>query len=382
MTPEQRDVLDMKERQGMTRKQIASELGISETAVKRRLERARTARVSSDTRRESLDPHVVDYLKRAGYSDLSGVHSGWVPTPAENEGGKEGNVYFYLGKDEQYIKDLGEAISDALVDHKPLKKIKRPKVTGEGYCNFVPLADLHLGGEYGNPEYEAVVTEVIDDVVSRLPPAEKAVLVELGDLFDANDHLGVTPASKNNCDVIRENHLATTQLAVKIMKRAIYRLAQTHREVEVHMCRGNHDETAYISVMVALAEHFERSDHVTIVVSDADYRVIPWGECAVFPNHGDKIKWGALKDVWADQFPDEWAAAKMQRLIWTAHFHHRRAEEMIGAEGEHFRTTAAPNKWAQQKGMISRGGMVGVTLHKEWGETGRTVSMMRPRRVV
>jgi hypothetical protein len=49
------------------------------------------------------------------------------------------------------------------------------------------------------------------------------------------------------------------------MKRVIYRLAETHKEVEVHMMRGNHDETAYMGVLLALVEHFRSSKHVNII---------------------------------------------------------------------------------------------------------------------
>ena len=83
-------------------------------------------------------------------------------------------------------------------------------------------------------------------------------------------------------------------------------------------------------------------------------------------------------DALRDQFPDAWAAAKYWRFVWTAHVHHDRQREMIGAMGEHFRTLATPNRWAMLKGLFSRGGLQCITLHKKDGEIGRTKANLRP----
>lgn len=271
-----------------------------------------------------------------------------------------------------------EAIKEAVEDVAPLPPIAvKASDGGKDVCNFFPLADLHCGGEYGNPEYEAQLNDLIDRVVSRLPPAEKAVVVDLGDLLDANDHKGTTPASGNNCDVIRDDHFGQLKMAIRVMKRVIYRLAETHPLVEVHMMRGNHDETAYMGVMLALGEHFRESDHVKVIESVDDYRVISWGQCAIFPNHGDRAKWEQLRDIWVTDFADEWAAAKVQRLIWTAHFHSLKSQELAGVTCEGHRSTAKGNRYVHLQGWRSKRGLCAVTLHKTEGEIDRTPSILR-----
>jgi hypothetical protein len=267
--------------------------------------------------------------------------------------------------------DLADAIKLALADLTPRGSITPPENLPEKLCNFIPLCDLHVGGEYGDPNYLDVVHKSITRLISGIPKAKKAVLLDMGDLLDANDHHGLTPASGNECDVIRENHLKNTVDAMNIMRHAIELLAQTHEEVEVHLLRGNHDETAYIGVMVALATFYKDTPSVNIILSDDNFRVIEWGKCAVFPHHGDKCKWEVLKDVFADQFCDAWTRAKFWRFIWTAHVHHDKARELGGAMGEHFRTLAKPNNWAQMKGLFARGSIQCVTLHTEDGETDR-----------
>lgn len=375
MTPDQKQIIHMKEVEGLTRKDIAYQLGISLQAVKARLERARAARkrVGAE-KQQSLDPEIASRLVDRGLTDLRGLHSGWVKENREDGTGE--SLYFYLGPDQERI-DFAEAVRDVLSDIEPLAPISVPPLVGEDCCNLLPLADLHCGGEYGNPEYEAKLIDLIDRIASRLPPAEKAVVVELGDLLDANDHKGVTPASGNNCDVVRDDHFGQMKMAIRVMTHAIRRLAESHREVEVHMMRGNHDETSFMGVMLALGAFFKDSDHVNIIESVDDYRVIDWGECAVFPNHGDRAKWDALRDVWVTDFADEWAAAKVCRLIWTAHFHSLKSQELAGVTCVGHRSTAKGNRYVHLNGWRSKRGICAVTLHKTEGEVDYTPSFIR-----
>jgi hypothetical protein len=354
-------------RSGKLRREIAEVTGLSDQAVYRRIIGAKKA--------ERLDPEIVRRLAETGVVDLGSLHSGWLIQ--KNQEGSGSSLYFHLGPDDEKIS-FADAVRDALDEIPRLPKIKRPKIVSNGKANWVTIADLHVGGEYGSDELENDFNYAIDTLVSRLPAAEKAVIFELGDVLDANDHKGVTPHSGNPCDVKRDEHLTNTQTAIRLMRRAIYRLAETHAAVEVHMIPGNHDPSAYVAVMLSLEAHFENSPHIHIVVTDEPFRVISWGECAAFPHHGDTLKWPALKDVFADQFPDEWAAAKMHRHIMTAHVHHEKKAELVGCVAEHFRTLHKPNAWAKGKGLFNRGSLTGITVHKEWGEYNRSTVNIRP----
>ncbi len=377
---EQAACLSLK-KQGKTREEIARQLNMSVPQVKRRLSAALKA--------DRLDPELAKRLAARGITDLAGLHSGWLmESKISKKGSKGSSLYFYLGPDQERI-DFAEAVREVLSEIPRLpplalgspvlsESLQLRRERGEGYANWIALADLHVGGDYGSPQLAQDFNDAIDDLVQRMPPAEKAVLFELGDLLDANDHKGVTPASGNPCDVKRDDHLATIQDAIRLIRRAAYRLAETHDEVEIHLIKGNHDPTAYFAVMLALAEHFADVNHIRVVVSDDEYRVISWGKCAAFPHHGDTLKWSQLKDVFADQFPDEWAAAKTHRHIMTAHYHHERRADMVGCVAEQFRTIHRPNGWAKGRGMFAYGSLTALTVHRDRGEEYRTISNIRP----
>jgi hypothetical protein len=358
MTAEQRQVWDLRQ-SGMTYREIAERIGTNENTVKLRLHRAK--------KWVALDPVIADRLHKRGFKDLGNLHSGWVIDKDKNGAGE--SLYFYIGPDQEEKISFADAVTEALQNIPQMPPLEKPEKIHNGNANFVAAADFHIGGDYGDPHYIAELEQAIDKLVSKLPPAEKAFLVELGDLLDANDHKGVTPASGNPCDVKRDNMWSTLMSAIRLFQRLIRRLAETHHSVEVHFCEGNHDRTAYMAVMIALAHHFEKAQNIEIVNCDDEYRVIPWGQCAVFPHHGDTLRPRDLKDVFADQFPDEWAAATAERQIWTGHYHVHKAEALPGVLHRQFGSPHGSNKWARSKGWFPKAYLSAVTLHKKEGET-------------
>ena len=370
VTENQAEALKLWRQNNQSYTAVAKAMGKGRTTVRELIQRALHWEEAENS------PGQIQALQDTGL-DISIAKHGWriVVDPVT---GSRNSVFWKSNQPDLDPIDVAEVLKEALETIAPLAPISFPSDLPEDLCNFLPLADLHIGGQYGDPQYLAEVHQAIEKLVSKLPKAKKAVLIDMGDLLDANDHKGITPASGNECDVIRENHLKNTLDALEIMKLAALRLAESHEEVEIHLLRGNHDETAYIAVMIALQALFKDMDRITVVVTDDDFRVIPWGKCCVFPHHGDKAKWEDLKNVFSDQFPDAWASAKYWRFIWTAHLHHDKQREMIGAVGEHFRTLAAPNRWAKLKGLFTRGGIQCVTLHKEDGEIHRTKVNLKP----
>jgi len=370
MTSKQSEALRLwrENKENMTK--TAKQLGLARSSLQELIKKALKWEAAEDS------PGQVAALETTGL-DVGIARHGWriVVDPVT---GSRDSVFWVSENPEIPPESFTHRLKEALKDIDKLKPIPKPAQCDEELCNFIPLADLHIGGQYGDPEYLKEIERCTYKLMGSLPKAKKAVILELGDLLDANDHKGLTPASGNACDVIRENVLKNSQDAIQIMSRFIVLALRTHEEVEVHLLRGNHDETAYIAVMLTLQAYFKDNKRVKIIVTDDDFRVIPWGLCAVFPNHGDKAKWEDLKGVFADQFPDAWAKAKYWRFIWTAHFHHDRQRDIMGVFAEHFRTLSAPNKWAKQKALFSRGGIQAVTLHKTDGEINRTKVNLKP----
>jgi len=372
MTPLQKERLRIWRENDESFTLAAQQAGISRQSL--------TSSVKAALIYEDADPGLQEAMDATGLTGAS-VTGGWRIVQETMPDGSivRNSVRYAIKRQEEEPVDVAGIFFEALKQSPAALPSTPPtEYLPKDLCNFVPFADLHIGGEYGDPKYLDEVYSAITRLCNELPAATKAVLIDMGDLLDANDHKGLTPASGNECDVIRENHLQNTIDAMNIMRYTINLLLPTHDEVEVHLLRGNHDETAYIGVMVALHAHYRDEPRVNVIVTDDDFRVIPWGKCGVFPHHGDKSKWEDLKDVFSDQFSAAWAKAKYWRFIWTAHVHHDKQRQLIGADAEHFRTLAKPNRWAQLKGLFSRGGIQAITLHKDNGEVGRTKVNLKP----
>lgn len=370
MTLLQKETLDRWRQNKENAAQTAQEMGKSRSTVRDLLEKALKWEAAQNS------PGQLEALHTTGL-DIGIARHGWRIKVDPTTGSRDS--VFWVSQNPQIVPEsFIDAMKEELKDLHRLAPVAKPTLCDKDLCNFIPLADLHIGGQYGDPDYLKVIESCTLELMAELPRAKKLVILELGDLLDANDHKGITPASGNNCDVIRDNVLKNSQDATKILARFITLGLETHEEVEVHLLRGNHDETAYIAVMMTLEAFFKDNKRVNIVVTDDDFRVVPWGLCAVFPNHGDKAKWEDLKNVFSDQFPDAWAEAKYWRFVWTAHFHHDRQRDIMGVFAEHFRTLSAPNKWAQQKALFARGGIQCVTLHKTQGEKKRTKVNLPP----
>ena len=360
------------QRDGKTLHEIAQALGLSRDQVRRRLTGAK--------KRLKLDPKMAESLAKRGIVDLAGLHSGWLLE--KDSDGSGASLYFHLGPDEDKI-DFAEAVKEVLSETVVADPIPGPGHDrhAEDLANWFFLADLHIGGDYGDPQLSKDFQYTIDDLVVRMPKAQRAVLFELGDLLDANDHKAATPASGNPTDSIRDNHLGNTIEALRLMKYASYRLLTTHEEVEIYMCRGNHDETSYFAVLIGLIEHFRDNPrlkiHLPTTPEEEEFFVVTWGECACLPNHGDKCKPEMLKEIFTDEFPDEYAAAKAFRLIATGHFHKLMVQSLGMTEHRQFGTLHKRNRWARQKFAPSRGQMSVLTVHKTIGLQDETISPIK-----
>lgn len=363
---EREDVAEYR-RQGVSFAKIAKKMGLSGDAVKRRWE--------GHKRNLDLDPQIAGRLEDIGLSDFRGLSHGWLIQ--KDEHGQGASLFFKMPGGEQV--NAVDAIKEALSDIEPLPPIAPPSEPAPpDLANAIAAADFHIGADYGRGNFEGAVKAATDTLFSRLQPAQKLFIVELGDLLDANDHKGLTPGAGNPLDVDRHALLSSTQIAIGILDHMIRRGLETHAEVQVDLVRGNHDETSYIAVMIGLGERYAENPRVNIVVTDDVFRVLRWGDNGILPHHGDKgMTWPKLKDIWTDQFPNHWADCRADRRIWTAHYHTLKSQDLLGAECEQFRTPAQPSKWARSKAYFSKGMIAGYTFDKTEGEVFRARSRVR-----
>ncbi len=306
---------------------------------------------------------------------------GWIHS-YDDDGKKIGATRWSAPEDVSQ-EDIRDVIRDALADIQPLPPIPPPDMVQADLNRILPVADLHYGGEYGRPEYDLECKATMDRLLAGACGVERTTIIDLGDTTDANDHVGVTPGGKNPVDVKRHTFLHVAKAALGFLKHLTYRALETSDTVEVHVLRGNHSETSYAAVLIGLAEHFALNPRVTVVMPpeegpEAMFRLIRWGACGVLADHGDRMKWKDLKDVWTTSFAQHWADCTAYRGIYTAHFHRDRMEDLAGCEARHFRSLSAPSHWAAARFPPMPRSASALTLHRRHGLVGSSQARLHP----
>lgn len=141
LTHKQRQVVDLRDREGLTYAEIERRLG-SKNARRTYL----AARKKIDAKAARLDPGAHQMLDKFGMGQMAGLHSGWMHKE-DKETGEWVSTYFFLGKD----GTPGEADLEALMDSAvkkvfrgDLAKPARPAPAGD-HLLVIDLADLHIG---------------------------------------------------------------------------------------------------------------------------------------------------------------------------------------------------------------------------------------------
>lgn len=140
---------------------------------------------------------------------------------------------------------------DAVISKRPRPaRVKTPKRLNRDLLAVYPLGDPHVGlyaWEHETGEAfdlaiaERIMKAAIDDLVDRAPPAETALLVDLGDFFHADNASNQTMRSGHALDVdTRWGKVFET--GIRIMAYQIEALLRKHRNVHVIVEIGNHDD--------------------------------------------------------------------------------------------------------------------------------------------
>ena len=93
LTDLQRRVIDLRDRQEQTWRQIAERMGKDRAQMQRCYKAAKRKLAEKQA---ALDPGVHKVLGNLGLQDLAGQHSGWVHKE-DPETGEWASVYYYLG---------------------------------------------------------------------------------------------------------------------------------------------------------------------------------------------------------------------------------------------------------------------------------------------
>jgi hypothetical protein len=269
------------------------------------------------------------------------------------------------------------ALDEMCKDIPALPALPNPKKVDSKTMAVYPFGDPHIGlhawhedtgNDYDLKIAEEVNLKAMQLAVSKAPPSEDALIVNVGDFFHSDNEENRTQ-SGHALDV-DSRYSKIIRIGVRIMQSLINTALTKHKRVRVINSKGNHDQKSSQWLAVALDARYHDEPRVQIDMNPSEYQYIQFGKVLVGVCHGDKIKPADLESVMASDEPLLWGATT-HRYWYTGHVHHDQLKEYRGCKFESFRTLAAKDAWHAGKGYRSGRDLKVIILHKEFGEVER-----------
>lgn len=303
--------------------------------------------------------------------------------------GKPSGQWVKSTVDQERVKELmREFINTLAQDAKGLAKItKPPKISDEDLLCIYPMGDPHFGlhawwqdaGEDFDLEIaERLTNGAIDRLVSTAPNAHTALLLNLGDMFHADNQKNLTQ-SGHQLDV-DGRWAKVQQVGLRSMIYCVQRLLEKHQNVIFRINKGNHDGHSSYALALMLSCYFHNEPRIKVDLSPAVCWYYQFHKVLIASTHGDTIKDQAMAGIMATDMPEAWGATK-HRYWFVGHIHHKYIKEYPGAIVEYFRTTAARDAWHSGQGYRAGRDMCLIVMHKDHGEIERhrcDVAMLKP----
>jgi len=252
-----------------------------------------------------------------------------------------------------------------------------PARCNEDLMCVYPMGDPHFGmhawwqdaGEdFDLKKAEALTCGAVDRLVASAPAAHTALLLNLGDMFHADNQKNQSQ-SGHQLDV--DGRWSKVQrVGLRAMIHCARRLLERHERVIVRINRGNHDGHSSYALALMLSCYFHNEPRIEVDLSPATMWYCRFGKVLIGSTHGDTVKGADMIPVMAADRPEDWGATA-HRYVYVGHVHHQDVKEYRGGVVEYFRTLAARDAWHAGQGYRAGRDMRLIVLHREHGEVER-----------
>lgn len=366
-TPRQAQFVEASNRLGSMRK-AAVELKAHKSTVQDSIKRLKAAAARQgyspdhDMTRTVPDGFLVKGVST--YYDKDGKPTGqWVKSTVDQD------------RQTQLLRDFAMGLAEEVKGLAPLTPA--PERCDDDLMCVYPLGDPHFGmhawwqdaGEdFDLKKAEALTCGAVDRLVASAPPAHTALLLNLGDMFHADNQKNQSQ-SGHQLDV--DGRWSKVQrVGLQAMIYCARRLLEKHQKVIVRINRGNHDGHSSYALSLMLSCYFHGEPRIEIDLSPATMWYYRFGKVLIGSTHGDTIKGPDMIQIMAADRAADWGATA-HRYVYVGHVHHQDVKEYRGGIVEYFRTLAARDAWHAGQGYRAGRDMRLIVLHCEHGEVER-----------
>lgn len=244
--------------------------------------------------------------------------------------------------------------------------------------NLFVLTDAHFGAlswreetghAYDLDIAERLITDWFAAAIELSPPAETAVLAQLGDLAHYDSMESKTPSSGHILDS-DTRFPKMVRVIIRTMRRVVRMLLEKHNKVHIVMADANHDPAAEAWLREMFASFYDDEPRITVDSSASTYYVYEHGNTSIYLHHGHKRKIDSIDTVFAGKFREIYGRTKYS----YAHLGHLHSDELKSTnlmKVERHETLAAPDAYAANGGWLSGRSAKVITYSREWGEVSR-----------
>jgi hypothetical protein len=318
---------------------------------------------SHDMTRVAPEPFVVRGVST--YYDKEGKASGqWVKTRLD---------------DQKYLEFVKEAISSFYEELTPISIQPSPLNYQTDIIPFIQIGDGHLGllshkNEVGeNFDLKIAETELckaISILIDELPPCERIVINDLGDMTHYENYSATTEASGHVLDY-DSRFPRMIKVYSRVMRFIIEKALTKSQNVDVIINQGNHSRTNDIWMAELLRVAYGHTNRVNILNNDSVFIAYRMGKTLVMTHHSDKCKPNRLADVMITDFRQDYGETEFH-YIDIGHVHHGNVmKEYPSIIIESFNHLAALDRYAHDNGWRNRKSITIILRSKTYGEVGR-----------
>lgn len=284
-------------------------------------------------------------------------------------------------REEVSAVDTAEILKKAFDGYSsPVQPTLPPAGTSEKLHTFIPCGDWHLGLHVWHRQAEenwdlktavAAIGDGIEDVISRSPPSDRALIVGGGDMTHADNNSNETAKSRNKLDV-DGRHQKVTEAAGQLMVRTIETCLRRHRTALVRILKGNHDEETATAIAWFLSAWYRNEPRVEVDLDQSLFWHHQHGQVMLSATHTHTVKLKDMPQIMAHRRAEMWGATKY-RYAHGFHIHHhsKMATEGGGVIMESHQAPIPQDAWHYGSGYLSGRSLQAITYHEERGEVSR-----------
>jgi molybdenum-dependent DNA-binding transcriptional regulator ModE len=346
----------------------AAEFGVNHTSISnsladlKRLAARKGYSPGEDARGQAAEGFNVRG-KSTMYDRDGKVVAQWVKTTADAEAR------------EQMLRDFAATLAEEVKGLAPLTA--PPEHSDEDLLCVYPMGDPHFGmyawAKEAGDDFDLSIAErltfaAVDRLVSSAPPAGTALLLNLGDMFHADNQKNQSQ-SGHQLDV-DGRWAKVQQVGLLSMLHCAKRLLERHKRVILRFNKGNHDGHSSQALALMVACYFNNEPRIEVDLSPAVMWYFRFDRVLIASTHGDTIKGQDMVPVMAADRPEDWGATA-HRYVYVGHVHHSDLKEYRGGVVEYFRTLAARDAWHAGQGYRAGRDMRLIVHHRDHGEIER-----------